>query len=359
MYRFGECYGLARSMLGRKCFQKWSSVYQTRLEALFGEAGPDENHAKVLGDIQFYLGSPGAPPPVKHQPMIRLRNADKTPPRMPTDRQFADILIDTAKASLEKPTEPFHDQCALLKMLKHFYFVSRAGSQSIWVADNPAAYTEWPFNVLGGKSERQIRDALMHNTEVIGADNRKLLSDAFAVARKWSMDAYAKTSAPDAKTIDLVKRWFGVGRTDNLESVVKWVSMSFGWISEACNSKHVIFADHPVYRTEHRHDLPIASTAYGKDEALRVVSIYRPFFKYKNKDRNGSMPKLWLAALTIVHELAHKEVGVDDKRYDYKGIKPGPHLPPEDAIWNADSYGYFAADLAGALSQSDFRAVYK
>ena len=199
----------------------------------------------------------------------------------------------------------------------------------------------------------------MHNTEVIGAENRKLLSDAFAVARKWSMDAYAKTSAPDARTIDLVKRWFGVGRKDNLESVVKWVSMSFGWLSEACNSKHVIFADHPVYRKEHRHDLPLATTDYGKDEALRVVNIYKPFFKYKNKDRSGNMPKLWLAALTIVHELAHKEIGVDDKRYDHQGLKPGPHLPPEDAIWNAKSYGYFAADLAGAVSQSDFRAAYR
>jgi hypothetical protein len=227
------------------------------------------------------------------------------------------------------------------------------------VADNPVAYTQWPFNVLGGASERRIREALMHNTEVIGAENRKLLSDAFAVARKWSMDAYARTSAPDARTIDLVKRWFGVGRKDNLESVVKWVSMSFGWISEACNSKHVIFADHPVYRREHRHDLPLATTDYGKDEALRVVNIYKPFFKYKNKDRSGNMPKLWLAALTIVHELAHKEIGVDDKRYDHQGLKPGPHLPPEDAIWNAESYGYFAADLAGAVSQSDFRAAYR
>ena len=358
MYRFGECYELARSMLGRKCFQKWSSVYQTKLEALFGEAGPDENHAKVLEEIQFYLGSPGAPPAVKSPPMIRFRQEDKTPPKMPTDRQFADILIDTAKASLENPTAPFHDECALLKMLKHFYFVSRAGNQSIWVADNPVAYTQWPFNVLGG-SERRIREALMHNTEVIGAENRQLLSDAFTVARKWSMDAYAKTSSPDARTIDLVKRWFGVARTDNLESVVKWVSMSFGWISDACNSKHVIFADHPVYRMEHRSNLPLASTDYGKDEALRIVNIYKPFFKYKNKDRNGNMPKLWLAALTIVHELAHKEVGVDDKRYDYKGIKPGRHLPPEDAIWNAESYGYFAADLAGAVSQSDFRAAYR
>ena len=69
-------------------------------------------------------------------------------------------------------------------MLKHFYFVSRAGNQSIWVTDDPAAYTEWPFNVLGGNCERQIRDALMHNIEVIGAENRKLLSDAFAVAQE-------------------------------------------------------------------------------------------------------------------------------------------------------------------------------
>jgi hypothetical protein len=58
MYRFGECYELARSMLGRKCFQRWSPDYQTRLEALFGTPGPDENHAKVLEHIQFYLARP-------------------------------------------------------------------------------------------------------------------------------------------------------------------------------------------------------------------------------------------------------------------------------------------------------------
>src|SRR5260221_11697892 len=154
MYRFGECYDLARSMLGGKCFQKWSPNYQTRLEALLGEAGPDEAQAKVLEHIQFYLGSPGAPPAVKTPSMIRLRHRDNAPPRIPTPLQYADILIEAAKASLFKPTAPFHDECALLKILKHFYFVSRCGNQSIWVADNPVAYSQWPFNVFGGKSER-------------------------------------------------------------------------------------------------------------------------------------------------------------------------------------------------------------
>jgi hypothetical protein len=53
-------------------------------------------------------------------------------------------------------------------------------------------------------------------------------------------------------------------------------------------------------------------------------------------------------------------VGVDDKRYDFDGIKPGGrHLTAEDAIWNAESYAYFATDLAGALPRRDFAEAYR
>ena len=361
MEKFSEVYALARSMLGNKCLQKWSPDYQTKFEALFAEAGPDETQAKALDSIHFLLGSPGAQPAVKSPVPIweRLRPPKHPQPdKAPTAAQYADWLIDFAKMGLANPAGQIHDQCALLKTLMHFYFVSSAGNQSIWVADNLAAYKEWPFVELAGKSEHAIKHALMHNDEIFGAANRQLFADAFAIGRKWCMDAAAKTSAPDANTIALVKRWFGVGHSDNLDDVVQWVSMSFNWLSQAFNCKHVIFADDPLRRAGGKR-LPLASTFFGKDEAMRVIHIYKPFFEFGRKTRAGAMPKLWYAALIIVHELAHKEIGADDTRYDNDGIKLGPHLSPEQAIMNADSFAYYAADLAGALSQRDFRWAYR
>jgi hypothetical protein len=327
---------------------------------MFAEAGPDEAQAKALDSIHFLLGSPGAPPAVKSPvPLWERLRAPKhpLPDKDPTPGQYAEWLIEFAKMGVDNPRGQIHDQCALLKTLMHFYFVSSAGNQSIWVADNPTAYSGWPFNVIGG-NEHAIKRALMHSTEVFGAANRKLFADAFTIARKWSVDAAAKMSSPDANTIELVKRWFGVGRTDNLDDVVQWVSMSFNWISQAFNSKHVIFADDPVRRAGGK-SLPLASVWYGADEAMQVIYAYKPFFEFGRKDRTGGMSKLWLAALTVVHEVAHREVGVDDKRYDFDGIKPGGHLSPEDAIWNAESYAYFATDLAGALPRRDFVQAYR
>ena len=39
---------------------------------------------------------------------------------------------------------------------------------------------------------------------------------------------------------------------------------------------------------------------------MRVIHIYKPFFEFGRKDHAGAMPKLWYAALIIIHELARQ-----------------------------------------------------
>jgi hypothetical protein len=57
---------------------------------------------------------------------------------------------------------------------------------------------------------------------------------------------------------------------------------------------------------------------------------------------------------TIVHEFSHHEVKTRDHRYDSSGLKPNKaSFPYAKAIDNADSWGYFALDLAGYLSDAD------
>jgi hypothetical protein len=358
MLKFSEVYAFGRDQLVDKCFEKWNSTYQASLLALFAEAGPDPTQAEILDKMHIILGTPGAPPNrLPPAPWEQGPRHKPPPPRKVSPEEHADDLIGIAKESLVGPGDKINMRCGLLKMLKHFYFMSNAGNQSIWVVDNPVSYHKWTFDLFDGKSEHAIKDALTQNSEIFGSGSRQLFADAFNLARKWSMDAAAKLAKPDAKTVELVQRWFGVAASDNLDSVVQWIAMSFGWISQACNATTVIFADSPPDRAAHRTD--DAGTYYGKDEAMLVIYIYKAFLKYGKKDHAGTTPQLWFAALTVIHELAHKQVSTEDKRYGDDGIKPGKTLKPEDAIWNADSYAYFATDLAGALPAAEFKQVYR
>ena len=69
--------------------------------------------------------------------------------------------------------------------------------------------------------------------------------------------------------------------------------------------------------------------------------------------------KMWKAALTIIHELSHREMGTDDHRYDDNG-KLAPRaglLSADKAIDNADNWGYFATAVNNELRRSVRNAV--
>jgi hypothetical protein len=58
--------------------------------------------------------------------------------------------------------------------------------------------------------------------------------------------------------------------------------------------------------------------------------------------------------------MSHHEVSTVDHRYDNQGLKPNKAaFPYTKAIVNADSWGYFALDLAGYLSKADSDNTWK
>ena len=74
----------------------------------------------------------------------------------------------------------------------------------------------------------------------------------------------------------------------------------------------------------------------------------------------GATGKTWKCALTIVHEISHRALGNKDLMYDYSGLKPDKtRFPATRALGNADSWGYFMADLAGMLAAADRHSVLK
>ena len=63
--------------------------------------------------------------------------------------------------------------------------VDKKGNQSIWVVDHPRSCPEWSFLMFDGKSASDLPPLLANDDEVIGRSNRRLLSDALQLARKW------------------------------------------------------------------------------------------------------------------------------------------------------------------------------
>ena len=271
------------------------------------------------------------------------------------DQAHATEILRAAQSS----KAGFQKRAAMIKTFKHFYFVQKKGNQSVWVVDHPKAYNTWAFDQLDGKTEKNAKLLLQYEEETFGASNRKMMSDSLQLARKWSMDVVIKLGTPDATTLSIVKRWFHESSaTDQQVKATAGVLLEgFKKISNACNSTTVIFSDRPHLRTSGTYDDTFASVNAG--DKMPVIYIYQLFLKTGQRTWFGSIPKLWLCALTVVHELSHKLVQTKDISYDYQGLKPGGNISAADAIKNADSWAYFGANLVGALSDATIKDVLK
>jgi hypothetical protein len=243
----------------------------------------------------------------------------------------------------------FQDRAALIKQLKHFYLVERKGNQSIWVVDQPKKLGKWNYLLFAGKSSDELAPLLAQSGEVFGAGNRKMLSDALQQARKWSADTEVKLSSKSPKTLDCIRSWFHEsGASDEaVETTRVRLLNGFRKITAACNSGRVIFSDRPHLRASGDYDNTFASVNAG--DAMPVIYIYQLFLDTGRRTLFGKIPKMWLCALTIIHELTHKLEATEDIRYDYQGLLPSPSFPAGDTIRNADSWAYFCGDLLGQV----------
>lgn len=319
--------------------QSWSGV-EADLKALCQPDGPSDSKSESLAKCRDKIeGSAGFLDKISFN----------------SDNACADGILKAARSS----SGGFQKRAAMLKTFKHFYFVTRKGNQSVWVVDHPKSYTKWAFDLMDGKSEKDLKPFLKEDDETFGTGNRKMMSDSLQLARKWSTDVQIKLGSADAKTLEVVKRWFHLDTDSDAQVKATATTLLNGFkeIAKTCNSTSVIFSDRPHLRTSGTYDDTFASV--NKGDAMPVIYIFELFLKTGKRTFFGNIPKLWLCALTVVHELSHKLVQTKDIRYDYAGLKPGAALSPSDALQNADSWAYFAADLIGALSDGTVKDVLK
>ena len=330
MDKFSEAYKKLRKVVSEQTYQEdWEKFMwgSGKAQKLLAEDGLSLGGADLLDDIRYRLNK---------------IESGKRPQAM------LDACISEEKGG------SIADRAAALKMLRHLYQEMNRGGQDVWVYAPPKAYTAWIFDEIKGSND-SVKHKLAEDGEVYSESDRAVMLSALDCARKWSLDAVTKLASPSDATKSTVQRWFADDKTDDddLKKAMEKLKDGFKAIGNKCNSSRLVFSDDPIDRVKVYNkktgkvgwdDWGFVKTA----EKMDVVYIQGAFLKA------GATGKIWKCALTIVHEMSHREVKTDDVMYDYQGLKPHKkNFPHKKALKNADSWAYFATDLAGCLAETD------
>ena len=269
------------------------------------------------------------------------------------------------KANTAPPLESVM-RAATLKFLRHLYLVHQRGNQKVWVADTPKSYRHYPSGELDDvkSSMSNLRARLSDKDEQFGPDRRKALGEATITSLAWCQRtnmALAEAAAdPACPAMEKVKRWFSSSVTteEDLQQMVGDLQAGFKKVTATLNSSQLIFTDMPSIRGATSGDDYDLLTAYafvfaGRWEKLPIVYIENAFFG----PHRSPLPDRTLWALTVVHEITHIDCSTKDHRYDNAGLKCGPVFDPDRAVENADSWAYFCADCANALTPSQINSA--
>ena len=338
MDNFTEAYQKAREVSAQQQFGgEWNALLKEklRLQSFYSRTGFSRSNAKA---------------PAKLREQLTKGVKDKL---TESDQLFQAASNDKSGGSLI-------DRAATLKFTRHLYHVAARGGQDVWVYAPPQSDATWVFDEITG-DEATIKARLARNDEIFSQEQRKWMSTSLMLARKISEDCKHKLaggifSGVKSSTKDMVKRWFADEDTtdEDVTKIMQTLLTGFKQIAKSCNTSSLVFTDYPDWRAQ-RDKYFGAAFRGGEGGGFPVVYLEGAFTRL-----TGNSGQAWLCAETIIHELSHHDLSTQDHRYDHHGLKPNKTaFSAAKAIENADSWGYFALDLAGYLSKSDFAKVYK
>jgi Lysine-specific metallo-endopeptidase len=350
---FSEEFAKAGKVLRDETFTKdWTKLVET-LRKLATDSGPSDSGADALTDLRKrVLEGPGN----------GILKGNKK-----VSDEAEGILYATGDYDPSKPTVvsgvngATRDKAATLKLLRHLYFLRKRGSHKVWICSLPDGLKGWPSTQLAGADISKLKACLIDTSQRFSDEDKKHLSNATQEAMKWVHKAMitlttaakasgGKTSKSGTAARAIVKRWFddGAVTAKQLDAFIGEMSAGFKKIATKLNGGQLVLTDHPEYRGDKLENSEAFVWQLAYREKLEVVYIEKAFFGSNNvlKGLNN-----W--ARILVHELTHLDVGTQDKAYAWEGIKPGGGFPFADAKVNAESWAFFCADAAGALSESD------
>jgi hypothetical protein len=278
--------------------------------------------------------------------------------------------VDGTEASIGGAAVP-KARAAALKFLRHTYLLNRAGNSQVWVHSLPLEFTDWPSVDLDNASTSgAVKTLLASSRERFSADDKKHLASAVQHALAWCQKtgivlstAATAGSPPSMATTEaraLVKRWFSdPSVTDTvLDTYIAKLAAGFKQIIAALGRGHFVLTDFvPLRKATSADELKFfnseAFTMRSRYEGMDVVYVENAFFGH---DAGGVVHDLKNWIRIVVHELSHLVCGTTDvngDRYAHSGIGPHAGFPGSDAVCNADSWAFFAADCAGQLTDGN------
>lgn len=261
------------------------------------------------------------------------------------DKEAAGIL------SLAGSDPKLAEKAAALKTLRHLHLMRARGGHETWVLSLPDAYKKWLSDEFAHLSKAKLTEKLLKVDDRFSSEQKKGLADCTQQCTAWCLKASAicsQTKGVGAETAaTLIKRWFGDASTTDadVEKMRKKLAAGYGQIAGVANGHKLVLTDNPIDRGKPDEQ----SNAYVWYDTLKVVYIEGGFFG------KGGDPLIGLTNWTriMVHELSHLVLKTDDHRYRHQGILPkaNKRFNSAQAINNADSWAFFAADANGVLSQ--------
>ena len=337
MANFTDTYKKARSVVTTQSFAagEWRKF-------LTGDA----NVAKLLGPTGISGGQANVPAKVRDKISKDIRKKAALKQAV----NSGDVLFEAAQSG---DAAPWQERAGALKLVRHLHHAHKSGGKDVWVYAPPKGHGTWLFDELVGNDDN-IKSKLAMDEEIFSSAEMKHMTRALQVSLKVVEDARHKLTSKNKKALEAVKRWFLDENCTDVEQkeAVSKLSAGLKKVAVACNSKRLVFTDYPDWRTT-RDNFYGAAFRGGEGGGFPVIYLEGAFTRL-----TGNSGKLWLCAETIIHELSHHEVSTQDHAYDSDGLKPNSaSFPYSKAIDNADSWGYFAIDLAGYLSSADRKKV--
>jgi len=325
-WNFTSNYLLARAVFRDQDYESdWNKFLKNKchVKSLLGDSGFRSSHASSLDKIREKIEKDAG------------------------TGSTGDVIYAAAENNKSKGS--VNDRAAALKMLKHVYRVSKIGAKDVWVYAPPKHYTDWVFlEIIGSAST--VKAKLSMDVEIFSDAEKKWMADALAQSLRIAEDMKVRLAGGFYRKKAVVKRWFldeGCG-DEKVDEAIKKLLEGFKKIAVACGSNCLVFTDFADWRWR-RDRLYGAAYRGGEIGGFPVIYLEGAFAKL-----TGNTGKIWLCAQTIIHELSHVVVSTEDHRYGVHGLKPkAAGFPYAKAINNADSWGYFALDFSGYLSNAD------
>lgn len=331
--RFGTEYEEQRKLLEATTFAGGLTGVLA-LKKVLGGDGPDRTHAESLETLRNVT--------------LRFKETDKI-------LEAAGIDPATTAAIPEAAAR----KAGLVKFLRHLYMVGARGSQEVWVLSTPASFRKYPSDELTdlrnnpGTFKTRVGDV----KEQFDAGTRRKFGEATQMALAWAEAAKVVlgNAKSDATAMAKVKRWFATSATPagDIEKTIQSVHAGFKKIANSLNGNRVVITDMPQQRGDSAQEYTEAFmlSIGAVSEMPRTIYIEQALFGNFDISVLHDMKKNW--ARVILHEVTHIDGRTEDKAYAHAGIGVGTDITAAEAAVNADSWSFFAADCAGALTDGE------